>query len=40
MIKKPDFLHADTDSWKLEVDQKILGWALSKMGVATQFSEL
>ena len=20
MMKKPDFLHADTDSWKLEVD--------------------
>ena len=20
MMKKPDFLHADTDSWKLEID--------------------
>ena len=25
-MKKPDFLHVDTDSWKLKVDRKILGW--------------
>ena len=34
-MKKPDFLHVDTDSWKLKVDQKILGWGWSKMGGAT-----
>ena len=39
-MKKPDFLHGDTDSWKLEVDQKILWWAWSKMDVATLFSGL
>ena len=38
--EKPDFLHVDTDSWKVEVDWKILGWALSKMCVATLFSGL
>ena len=32
MMKKPEFLHVDTDSWKLEVDWKILGWAWSKNG--------
>ena len=26
MTKKPDFLHVDTDSWKLKVDRKILEW--------------
>ena len=40
MMKKPDFLHVDTDSWKLKVNQKILGWAWSKMGVATLVSGL
>ena len=35
MMKKPGFLYIDTDSWKLKVDKKILGWAWSKMGVAT-----
>ena len=35
MIKKPDFLHIVTDSWKLKVSWKILGWVWSKMGVAT-----
>ena len=40
MLKKPDFLHVDTDSWKLKVDQRILGWAWSKMGVATLISGL
>ena len=39
-MKKPDFLHIDTDSWKLKIDQKILGWAWAKMGVATLVSEL
>ena len=36
-MKKPDFLHVTTDSWKLEVAGKILGWAWSKMSVATLF---
>ena len=39
-MKKPDFLHIVTDSWKLKIDQKILGWAWPKMGVATLVSEL
>ena len=34
-MKKPGFLHVDTDSWKLEVD-----WAWSKMVVATLLSGL
>ena len=38
--EKAWFLHVDTDSWKLEVDWKLLGWLWSKMGVATLFSEL
>ena len=25
MMKKPDFLYVDTDSWKVEVDGKVLG---------------
>ena len=33
MIKRPYFLHVDTDSWKLKVDQEVLQWAWSKMGV-------
>ena len=37
MMKKPDFLHVDTYSWKLEVDRKVLGWAWARMGVATLF---
>ena len=40
MIKKPDFLQFDTDSWETKVDQKILGWAWSKMGVFTLVSGL
>ena len=40
MMKKPDFLHVDTNSWKIEVDGKILGWGWSKMGVATLLSGL
>ena len=35
MMKKPDFLHVDTDSWKLKVDQKVLWWAWSKMCLTT-----
>ena len=35
MLKKPDFLHVDTDSCKIEVDWKMLGYVGSKMGVAT-----
>ena len=27
LLKKPDFLHVDTNSHKLKVDQKVLGWA-------------
>ena len=29
-----NFLHVDTDSQKLKADQKFIGWAWSKMGVA------
>ena len=36
--KNPAFLHFDADSWKVEVDWKILGWACSKIDVATLFS--
>ena len=32
MTKKPDFFACDTDSWKLKVDRKILGWAWSENG--------
>ena len=31
-MKKPDILHVDTDSWKIEVDLKIFGRAWSKNG--------
>ena len=34
MMKKPDLFHVDADDWK------ILGWAWSKMGVATLVSGL
>ena len=33
--EKLDFLHVDTDEWKLKVAWKILGWAWSIMGVTT-----
>ena len=33
MMKKSDFLHVDTDSWKVEVDWIILGWAIVQMCV-------
>ena len=29
------FLHVDTDSQKLKADQKFIGWAWGKMGVAS-----
>ena len=29
MMKEPDFLHVDTDSFKLKIDSKILGWTWS-----------
>ena len=32
---KPDFLHVDTNSHKLKVDQKNFGWAESKMGLVS-----
>ena len=34
-MKQPDFLHVDTNSHKVKVDQKIWGWAWSEMGVAS-----
>ena len=34
-MNKPDFLHIDTNSHKLRVDQKIFGWMWSKMGVVS-----
>ena len=34
-MKKPAFLHVDINLHKLKVDQKIFGWALSKMGRAS-----
>ena len=37
-MKKSVFLHVDADLYKLKVDWKILGWAWSKMGVATLVS--
>ena len=30
-----DFWHVDTDSQKLKADQRFIGWAWSKMGVAS-----
>ena len=32
---KPDFLHVDTNSHKLKVDQKNFGWAESKMDLVS-----
>ena len=34
-MKKPDFLHVDTNSHKLKADQKNLGWMWSEMGVTS-----
>ena len=39
-MKQPGFLHVDTNSHKLKVDQKNLGWAWSEMGVASQVTGL
>ena len=39
-MMKPDFLYANTDSVKLKVNQKILGWVWLKMGVTTLVSAL
>ena len=33
-IKQPIFLHVDTNSQKLKVDQNLFGWVQSKMGLA------
>ena len=30
-MKQPYFLHVDTNSYKLKVDQKVFGWAWSEM---------
>ena len=35
-----DFLRVETDSQKLKVDQKFVGWASSKMGVASLVTRL
>ena len=40
ITEKLDFLHVDTNLWKLKVDKKTLEWAWSKMGVATVVSGL
>ena len=40
MMKQPHFLHVDTKSQKLKVDRKFIGWAGSKMGVASLVSGL
>ena len=37
-MEQIDFLHVDTDSQKLKADQQFIGWAWSKMGVASQFT--
>ena len=34
-MKYPDFLHVDTNSYKLKADQKISGWAWSEIGVGS-----
>ena len=34
-MKYTDFWHVDTDSQKLKVDQRFVGWAWSKMGMTT-----
>ena len=38
--KQLDFLHVDTNSGKLIVDQKCFGWAWSKMGVVSLITGL
>ena len=39
-MKSPDFLHVDTNSHKLKVDQKLFGWVWSKMGVWSQDTKI
>ena len=39
-MKWPDFLHVDTNSHKLNVDQNNFGWAWSKMDVASLITTL
>ena len=34
-MKLPDFLHVDTNSCKLNVDQKMFWWAWLKLGEAS-----
>ena len=35
IVEEPDFLQVDTNSHKLKVDQKMFGWAWSKIVVAS-----
>ena len=39
-MKSPDFLHVNSNSHKLKIDQKILEWVWSKMGVVSLFMGL
>ena len=39
-MKQPDFLHVDTNSQKLKVDQKIWEWTWSELGMASLVTEL
>ena len=38
-MKQPDFLHVSTNLLKLKVEQKVFGWAWSKMGVVSLVTE-
>ena len=40
LIKQRHSLHVETDPQKLKADQKLFGWAWSKMGVASLVSGL
>ena len=40
LMKRSHFLHVDTNSQKLKVDQKMLGCAWSKMAVANLVSKI
>ena len=40
LMKQSHFLHVDTNSQKLKVDWKFLGWTWSKMGVVNLVSRL
>ena len=39
-MKSPYFLHVDTNSHKLKVDQKLFGWVWSKIGVACHVTDI